>query len=144
MLEKISQDINAALKSGDKATAEALRLLKSALLNGKIAVGHELNDDESIAVVRREIKARIEARDLFSDNDRQSQADKEEFERILFSKYVPEQLTAEVIDGLIAETSSELIDSNFGTLMSAVMKKINGKADGKLVSERVKYFLEGK
>jgi len=144
MLEKISQDINAALKSGDKATAEALRLLKSVLLNGKIAVGHELNDDESIAVVRREIKARIEARDLFSDNDRQSQADKEEFERILFSKYVPEQLTAEVIDGLIAETSSELIDSNFGTLMSAVMKKINGKADGKLVSERVKYFLEGK
>ena len=144
MLEKVSTDINAALKSGNKTTAEALRLLKSALLNAKIAAGHELNDEESIAIIRREIKARVEARDLFAQNDRKLQAEKEEFERKLFSEYVPQQLSEEVIDGLIMETYKESPISNFGTLMSAVMKRSNGKADGKLVSERVKYFLESK
>ena len=144
MQDKVSQDINVALKSGEKTTAEALRLLKSSLLNARIALGHDLNDEEATAVVRKEIKARIEARDLFSENGREEQAKQEEFERELYSGYVPKQLSEDDIDAFIAASAEENTGVNFGILMSQVMKKCAGNADGKLVTERVKYFLEGK
>jgi len=144
MQDKVSQDINEALKSGEKTTAEALRLLKSALLNARIALGHDLNDEEATAVVRKEIKARIEARDLFSENGREEQAKQEELERELYSSYVPKQLSEDDIDAFIAASAEENPGVNFGILMSQVMKKCAGNADGKLVTERVKYFLEGK
>ena len=144
MQDKVSQDINVALKSGEKTTAEALRLLKSALLNARIALGHDLNDEEATVVVRKEIKARIEARDLFSENGREEQAKQEEFERELYSSYVPMQLSEDDIDAFIAASAEENSGVNFGILMSQVMKKCAGNADGKLVTERVKYFLEGK
>jgi hypothetical protein len=143
MQDKVSQDINVALKSGEKPTVEALRLLKSALMNAKIAAGHDLTDDEAIAVIRKEMKSRIEARDLFSENGRLEQAHQEEFERELYSRYTPKQLSQDDIDSFIKLVISENSEANFGMVMSQVMKKCAGNADGKLVTERVKYFLEG-
>ena len=143
MQDKVSQDINVALKSGEKPTVEALRLLKSALMNAKIAAGHDLTDDEAISVIRKEMKSRIEARDLFSENGRLEQAQQEEFERELYSRYTPKQLSQDDIDSFIKLVISENSEANFGMVMSQVMKKCSGNADGKLVTERVKYFLEG-
>ena len=53
MQEQINQDTNEALKSGDRAVVDALRLLRSALLNARIALGHELTDEEAIKVIRK-------------------------------------------------------------------------------------------
>ena len=144
MQDRISSDINAALKRGDKATAEALRLLKSAFVNAKIAAGHELSDTEAEKVIRKEMKSRVEARDLFAANDRSEQAAKEEFERGIYATYVPEQLSATDIDAFVAAAALEAGDgAGFAQIMPAVMKAAAGKADGKLVADRVKAFLEG-
>lgn len=144
MLDRIASDINAALKRGDKATAEALRLLKSALMNAKIAAGHDLSDEEAAKVIRKEMKSRVEARDLFAANDRSEQAAKEEFERSVYAGYVPEQLSEADIDALIQKVVSELGTSpQFAQVMPATMKAAAGRADGKLVADRVKLFLEG-
>ncbi len=143
MLDTISQDINAALKAGDKPRAEALRLLKGALVNARIAVGHELNDDEAEKVIRKEMKSRIEARDIFAANQRPEQAAKEEFERSVYAAYVPEQLSEADIDTLITQ-AAEGVELQFSQLMPATMKLAAGKADGKLVAERVKLFIESK
>ena len=144
MLDRIASDINAALKRGDKATAEALRLLKSALMNAKIAAGHDLSDEEAAKVIRKEMKSRVEARDLFAANDRSEQAAKEEFERSVYAGYVPEQLSEADIDALIEKVVSELGASpQFAQVMPATMKAAAGRADGKLVADRVKLFLEG-
>lgn len=144
MQDRIGSDINAALKRGDKATAEALRLLKSALMNAKIAAGHDLNDAEAEKVIRKEMKSRVEARDLFAANDRSEQAAKEEFERSVYAAYVPEQLSEFDIDALVATAAKTAGDgAGFSQIMPAVMKAAAGKADGKLVADRVKAFLEG-
>lgn len=143
MQDRIGSDINAALKRGDKATAEALRLLKSALMNAKIAAGHDLSDEEATKVIRKEMKSRVEARDLFAANDRSEQAAKEEFERSVYATYVPEQLNETEIDALVQKVTAELgNDAQFAQIMPAAMKAAAGKADGKLVAERVKLFLD--
>jgi uncharacterized protein YqeY len=102
-----------------------------------------LNDDEVTKVLRKEIKSRIEARDLFAANDRSEQAAKEEFERSVYATYVPEQLNETDVDSLIVKAASELgADIAFSQLMPATMKLAAGKADGKFVADRVKVYLE--
>jgi uncharacterized protein len=142
MVDKIQADVIAALKSGDKATADALRLLMSAFTNARIALGHDLTDEEATKVIKKEIKSRIEARDLFAANDRQEQADKEEFERQTYAKYVPAELDESAIDALVATAAETVEELSFAKLMPATMQAAKGQADGKLVAERVKAFLE--
>lgn len=138
-VDKVSQDLNNALKSGDKAKTEALRLLKSALTNARIKLGHELSNEEFIAVVRKEIKSRIEARDLFANNSRPEQAAKEEFERTTYAAYAPTELSQDEINKIIDECIVNLGDNlTFGQLMPMVMKQVSGRADGKTVSDLVK------
>lgn len=141
MLDKVYSEVNKALKSGDKARAEALRMLYSSLKTAKIDNGGSLNEEDALRVVKKEIKKRVEARDMFAQNDRQELADKEEYERALFAEFAPKELNTEQIDKLITEAASETSDVNFGALMSAVMKKAAGQADGKTVSARVKDYI---
>lgn len=142
-LDKVNQDLANALKSGDKATTEALRLLKSALINARIKLGHELSEDEFVATVRKEIKLRVEARDMFAQNNRAEQAAKEEFERRTYSNYVPAEMgEPEIIDIINRCAGSLGSDYNFSQLMPMVMKQVAGKADGRLVSELVKKHIE--
>jgi hypothetical protein len=142
MQDRISQDINAALKRGDKATAEALRLLKSALMYAKIAAQHDLSDEEAYKIIRKEIKSRVEARDLYASNERPEQAAKEEFERSVYAQYVPDQLDELAINDIIAKVAKTTEMQSFSQIMPAVMKIAAGKADGKLVAECVKKYIE--
>ncbi len=142
-VDQINQDLNVALKSGDKPRAEALRLLKSALINARIANGHEVNEDEFVKVVRKEIKSRVEARDMYSQNNRSEQAAQEEYERSVYAEYIPAELSDEAITKIIEEVILEVGDSaNFGTIMSAVMQKTAGQADGKRVSNIIKESID--
>ena len=142
MQEQINQDTNNALKSGDKDVVNALRLLKSSLLNARIALGHELTDEEAVKVIRKEMKSRIEARDMFKANDRHSQASKEEFEREVYAKYVPKELSKDEIDKIVNQQATTIDgEITFAKLMPNVMKACDGKANGKDVSECVKLFI---
>lgn len=144
MLELVNNAINVALKSGEKPTADALRLLKNSLINAKIAAGHDLTEAESIKIAQKEIKARIEARDIFLANDRPELAKKEEFERIVYEPYVPANLSPTEIDKIIAEQAATLDTGfTFAQLMPKVMLAAAGKADGREVAERVKSFIGG-
>lgn len=143
MLDTVDTAIIAALKSGDKATAEALRLLKSSLMYAKIAAGHDLSEQESIKVIQKEIKSRVEARDIFAANNRPEQAKKEEFERSVYAAYVPAGLSAEEIDAIIVEQAGTLEPGyTFAQLMPKVMQAVAGKADGREVSEKVKAYID--
>lgn len=142
MLDTVNANINAALKSGDKATAEALRLLKSSLMYAKIAAGHDLSDEEATKIIQKEIKARVEARDIYAANDRPELAKKEEFERSVYAHYVPEGLNAAEVDAIIAAQAAGLEPGyTFAQLMPKVMQAVAGKADGREVAEKVKAFI---
>ncbi len=142
MLESVNQAINTALKSGNKPTAEALRLLKSSLMYAKIAAGHDLTEAESIKIVQKEIKARIEARDIFAANGRTELAQKEEFERSVYAAYAPAGLTSAEVDAIIIEQAVKLeAGCTFAQLMPQVMRAVAGKADGREVAEKVKVYI---
>ncbi len=139
IVEQVNQDLVAALKSGQKPKAEALRLLKSALTNQRINLGHELTDDEATKVIKKEIKARVEARDLFKANDRTEQANQEEFERTVYAEYVPAELSDEQILAIVKEVIEEKgKDAPFGSLIGEAIKKVAGQADGSRVSKILK------
>lgn len=145
MQERIANDLIAAMKSGDRQSADALKMLKSALQNGRIAVGRDLTEEEVLRIVRKEIKSRSDARDMYAANGRQDLADKEESERVLYEQYVPVQLDIDTIDAIIAQCSQDLGDQAvFAKLMPAVMGVIAGRADGRVVAERVKHFCEAR
>ena len=141
MLARVQEDLARALKAGDKQTVSALRMLVSALKNAQIDNGGELSDEQSIKIIQKEIKKRIEARDLYQQNDRSEQAAGEEYERQLLSQYVPAMLSSGEIDSIIIQQAKEITDLSFSNLMPAVMKVATGRADGKLVSERVRAYL---
>ena len=142
MQDTINTAITTALKSGDKPTAEALRLIKSTLMYAKIAAGHDLSDAEATKIIQKEIKSRIEARDIYAANNRPELAQKEEFERSVYANYVPAGLTPKEIDSIISEQAAKLeAGYDFAKLMPKVMQAVAGKADGREVSEKVKAFI---
>jgi len=144
MFGQIDKDIILNLKSGNRAIADALRLLKSSLINAKIEVRRDLTDEETIKIIRKEMKKRIEARDLYAANDRQELADKEDFELKVYSKYVPAELSDSEIETIIKTCVQEIDgEAAFAKIMPLVMKQIGGRADGKRISELVKQHLDG-
>ena len=142
MLDRVHSDSNAALKAGDKKTAEALRLLYSALKNAQIEDGGALADERAIQVIKKEMKKRVEARDLYAEHGRQEQAAQEEFERTLYSQYAPTELSVDQIDAIIRTVSARAPEQTFAKIMPLVMREAKGNADGRLVSERVKIYIE--
>lgn len=144
MQEQIAKDLVAAMKSGDRATADSLKMLKTALQMAQIAQGGTLDDATVERVIRKEMKARCDARDMYATNGRPELAGKEEAERVLYEKYVPKQMDATEIDSIIADKASGLEAVAFAQLMPLVMQELKGKADGRVVSERVKAFVEGR
>ncbi|MCU0667627.1 MAG: GatB/YqeY domain-containing protein [Patescibacteria group bacterium] len=141
MLERVQEDLNRALKAGDKQTVSALRMLVSVLKNAQIETQGKLTQEQSYKIVQKEIKKRIEARDLYQQHDRVEQAAAEEFERQILAQYAPTMLNEQDIDKLITEQSASIENPNFSSLMPLVMKAAAGRADGKIVADRVKVFL---
>ncbi len=145
LLSQLEADLKQALLSKDKATVDLLRLMKAALKNEMIALKKTaLTDDEVVKVLKREAKKRQDSIQQFTNGGRQDLADQEKKELALLEKYLPQQLPAEEIKKIIQQVAGEMGEiapSQFGMLMGAVMKKIGNQADGNLVSQLVKEFI---
>jgi uncharacterized protein len=136
ILEKVQEDVRTAMKAGERERAAALRMVVDALQQDA-----KLGDGDEVAVLQRERKKRLEAADAFRDGGRGEQADTEQSEATLIEAYLPEQLSdeelGELVSAAIAETGATE-QSQMGQVMSAVMPKVGGRADGKRVSQVVR------
>jgi uncharacterized protein YqeY len=135
ILERVQADANAALKAGERGRSGALRLVADALhQDAKLGKGDE------IAVLQRERKKRLEAAEAYRDAGRAEQADSEQSEAEMIEGYLPEQLSdeelGELVDAAVAETGASE-RKQMGQVMSALMPKVGGRADGKRVSRAV-------
>lgn len=140
----IEQDYLAAFKQHDQAKVDALRLIKSATKNEEIRLRKkELTDEETIAVLTREAKRRRESITMYQQGGRAELAAAESAELATISAYLPAQLSdqdlQQIVVGVIAELQATQKD--FGKVMSAVMAKVKGQADGNRVSAAVKQSL---
>lgn len=143
ILQTIENDYKAAFKAHHQATIDALRLLKSALKNAEIEARRELTDPEIQQVLTKEAKRRREAMALFTQGGRPDLVAKEQAELDEIARYLPPQLDDGQLDTVISQTIAELkaTAKDFGRVMSTVMSKISGQADGGRVSAAVKRLL---
>lgn len=138
--EQIASDLKDAMKARDKVKLNTVRMIKSALMNEKIKVGHELSSDEELTVLNREKKQREESIAEFTHANRNDLADETKQELKIVESYLPKQLSAEELKEIVADTIKEVGatgKSDFGKVMKAIMPKIKGKADGKAASATV-------
>jgi uncharacterized protein YqeY len=138
--------LSSAAKSQDRRRLAALRLLVDALQKEAKSARAELDEQQEIAVLKRERKRRAEAADAYRQGQRPDAAAAEEAEVSIIDAYLPEQISEDELQALVADAVAETgADSqrDMGKVMSAVMQKAAGRADGRRVSELVKEKLAG-
>ncbi len=149
MREKITADLKAAMKSGDRATVDALRLINAALKDKDIEArvsGKSVSEDDVLAVLQKMIKSRQESLDIYEKNNRPDLAEKERFEIAVISGYLPQQLSeaevAEAIKAAVAELGATSI-KDMGKVVAALKAKYTGRMDFAKASALVKAALSG-
>jgi len=145
--DRLQDDWKAALKAKDKFTASVISTAKAAILMVEKTDNRKLEEDEVITILAKEIKQRRESMLEFEKGNRQDLVDQCKAEIEILLKYLPQQLGEEEIKQIVKESAEELgADSikDMGKVMAAVRPKVLGKADGKLVSELVKSYLNNK
>ncbi len=147
ILKKINENLVASMKARDELKTTTLRMIKSAVKNAEIAKREkgELTEEDVIGVLSTMVKQRKESAEQYEKASRQDLADKENKEIGIIQEYLPEQLSVEEVDEIIrtAIKDAGVTDpKEMGKLMKELMPKVKGKADGKLVNQRVKEILE--
>ena len=147
MIEKIQQDMTAAMRAREERRLSTLRMMKSALKNKEIDKRAPLDDKESLAVLSTMIKQRKESIEQFAKGNRPELAEKEAGEIAIIESYLPQAAGEEEIRATVRATIAELgapTLKEMGAVMKAAMAKFQAagaRVDGKVVSEMVKQEL---
>ena len=149
MREKITADLKTAMKAGDRARVDALRLINAGLKDKDIearGAGKTLSEDDVLALLQKMIKSRQELLDIYEKNNRPELADKERFEIAVISSYLPSQMSeaevAEAITAAVAELGATSI-KDMGKVVAALKAKYAGRMDFGKASAVVKAALAG-
>ncbi|KTD88330.1 GatB/YqeY domain-containing protein [Paenibacillus etheri] len=143
--ERLNEDMKQAMKSKDKFTLSTIRMVRSTIKYLEIDLKRTLDDNEVLDILSREIKQRKDALQEFESAGREELAASTKAEIGIIIKYLPEQLSEEEIKAIVQQTIQETgasSKSEMGKVMSALMPKVKGRADGKLVNQAVQQFLQ--
>lgn len=144
VLDRLNEDMKAAMKNKEKDKLTVIRSLRSAVQNEAINKQKELTDEDVLTVLTRELKQRKDSLQEFEKADREDLVEKTKREIEIVQHYLPEQLSEEDIRELVSETIQEVGASSkadMGKVMSAIMPKVKGRADGKIVNKIVQETL---
>ncbi len=146
--EQILNNIKDAMRAKDKVRLEVLRGVKTAFVNELVASKRTpqetLSDEEATKVLMRLAKQRKESIAQFTKGDRPELAKKEASELAILEEYLPEMMSAEDVQKIVAEKKEALgvtDKSQMGKLMGVLMKELKGKADGNVVRQAVEAAL---
>ncbi len=141
ILEQVDTDLKEAMKAHDALASNTLRMLKSRIMNERIAQQKEFSDAEIQSFVASEIKRRKESITAYEQGGRPELAIQEQQEADVLMKYMPTQLSEDEVRSII---DAKLVGqsfagtSDFGKAMALVMPDLKGKADGQLISKILK------
>lgn len=142
--DQLNNDLKAALKQGDKATAQTIRGLKSAIKYAEIEAGGALDDKETLAVIIKQAKQRRDSMAEFKKGGRTDLVEKEAAELTILERYLPDPLSEAEIEAKVKTVIDELGVTSMqgmGQVMNRVMADLQGQADGKVVSQIVRRLL---
>ncbi|ARD56846.1 GatB/YqeY domain-containing protein [Bacillus safensis] len=141
LLEQLNSDMKLMMKNCEKDKLVVIRMVKASLQNEAIKLKKDsLTGDEELTVLSREIKQRKDSLREFSKANRLDLVDKVQKEIDILDVYLPEQLSEEELQTIVKETVAETGASSkadMGKVMSAIMPKVKGKADGAVINRLV-------
>jgi len=144
--QKIMEQLKAAMKSKDEVALRTLRAIKAAILLEKTSEGFsgELDEASEINLLRKMAKQRKESIAIYTEKGRDDLAASEQQELDILQGFLPQELSDEELKALIQKGITELNIASMkdmGKLMSWAQKEVNGRADGKRISDIVKQAL---
>ena len=142
--DRIDSEMKDAARAQQKQRLNTLRMLKSAMKYREIELGKALEDADVVAVVSTLIKQRKDSAAQYTAGGRPELAQNENQEIVILEAFLPRQLTDDELSALVQEAvaaSGAKGPREMGAVMKALMPKVQGKAEGKRVSDAVKSAL---
>lgn len=144
LTEQIRADLTSSMKARTADRTSTLRMLQAAVKNEQINVGHELSDEEVMAVIRKGIKQRQDSVEQYTKGNRPELAAKESAEIEILSSYMPAEMSdAELEAGIreIITATGAQSKKDFGKVMKEATSRFKGRADGKRIQGIVSRLL---
>ncbi len=141
MKERILNDLKTAMKNQDKERLAVIRMVKGAIQMEELNVKHELQDDEVIGIIAKQIKTRKESITEFEKGNRNDLIEKTQSEIAILEEYMPEQMSEVEIIAEIDKAFSVLNPtgiSDMGKLMGHLTPIFKGRADMSMVSKMIR------
>jgi uncharacterized protein YqeY len=145
--EKLDEDLKSAMRAKDSLRMNTIRALKSAVKYREIELMKPLDEAGILGVMATEIKRRRDSVEQYRAGNRADLADKEEAEIKILQEFLPQQLTAAEVEAKVVEVIARVGaqgPKDMGAVMKALLPDVQGRADGKVVSELVKQRLAGR
>ena len=145
LAERLNEDMKQAMRDGNKFRLSTIRLVRAAIKNQEIELRRPLDDNETLSVLSRELKQRRDSLLEFKNAGREDLVSNVSAEIEIISEYLPKQLNEEEIKAIVVQTMQETGASSkadMGKLMAALMPKVKGVADGKVVNGIVQQLLQ--
>lgn len=144
--EQLMADMKAAMKAKEegKLALNTIRMARAHIRQAEIDNGHaDFNDDQVLAVLRKEVKQRKETLSEIESSGREDLVEQTKAEIDVLEKYLPAEMTPEAIEAAVKEIVDAMDpgQKNMGSVMKAVMAKLKGQADGKLINQIVRKLL---
>jgi len=140
--EKINSDLTQAMKNKDSARIDTLRSVRAEILKmDKSGMHREMNEEEEIRLLSRQVKLRKESIEVFEKAGRMDLVERESKQLEILNEYLPAPLSkdeAELIISNIISGMGVVTQKDFGKIMGIAMKELKGKIDGKEIQEIVK------
>jgi uncharacterized protein YqeY len=142
--DKLSADLKQAMRDRDQNRLVALRMLRAAIVNKEVEVGHPLDDAEVMVIAAREARERRESIEAFRAGKREDLVRQEEAQLQILQDYMPQQMSREEVEQAAREAIAETGAAgpgDLGAVMRVLMPRLKGKADGALVNQVVRELL---
>lgn len=142
--DRLNEDMKLAMKSQDKFKLSVIRMVRAAIKNVEIDQRRTLEEEEVLDILNREIKQRRDSLQEFEKAGRDDLAENLKAEIAVLMEYMPQQLSEEEVKAIVQQTIQEVGASSkadMGKVMGALMPKVKGRADGKLINGLVQQLL---
>lgn len=146
LFDQVSEDIKKAMLAQDKVAMDTLRGIKKEFLEAKTAKGNngELSDEQAVKILQKMVKQRKESAEMYNSANRPELAENEMAQVAIIENYLPAQMSEEelvsILKEIIAQTGASSM-KEMGKVMGIASKQLAGKADGRVISEKVKQLL---
>jgi uncharacterized protein YqeY len=139
--EKLLEEMKQAMKTNDKIRLSTIRMIRSSSKNKEIELRRKLEDEDIFKVIQGMVRKGEESIEQFQAGGRNDLVEKEKMEIEILKSFLPQPISQEEIIKIIDETIQETQASSLkdlGKVMKAVIPRLGGKADGKVINQLVK------